>query len=100
MHWIIRILRDESFFDHRTFLDGGTPVLFVREGIGSWIPDRKVRKCSRKEMEKLWKRFWNAPLSIRVLDRTEATFVDGKNSIKVSVSDPVPDDFYPRLELE
>lgn len=65
-----------------------------------WIPDRKVRKCSRKEMEKLWKRFWNAPLSIRVLDRMEATFVDGKNSIKVSVSDPVPDDFYPRLELE
>jgi GLPGLI family protein len=65
-----------------------------------WIPDHKVRKCSRKEMERLWKRFWNAPLSIQILDKMEATFVDGKKEVKVSISDPVPDDFYPKLELD
>lgn len=65
-----------------------------------WIPDRKVRNCSRKEMERLWKRFWNAPLSIQLLDKMEAIFVDGKKEIKISLSDPVPDNFYPRLELD
>lgn len=65
-----------------------------------WIPNRKVRNCSRKEMERLWKRFWNAPLSIQLLDKMEAIFVDGKKEIKISLSDPVPDNFYPRLELD
>lgn len=65
-----------------------------------WIPDHKIRKCSRKEMERLWKRFWNAPLSIRILDKMEVIFTDGKKEVKVSVSDPVPDDYYPKLELD
>lgn len=68
--------------------------------IYGWIPNRKVRNCSRKEMERLWKRFWNAPLSIQLLDRMEAIFVDGKKEMKISISDPVPDNFYPRLELD
>jgi GLPGLI family protein len=65
-----------------------------------WIPDNKVRKCSRKEMERLWKRYWNAPLTIRILDKMDVIFTDGKNEVKVSVSDPVPDDYYPKHELD
>lgn len=66
-----------------------------------WIPDHKIRKCSRKEMERLWQRFWNAPLSIQILDKMEAVFVDdNKKEVKVSVADPVPEGFYPKLELD
>lgn len=65
-----------------------------------WIPNRKIKECSRKEMERLWKRFWNAPLSIHLLDRLDAIFIDDNRRVKVSLSDPVPDDFYPRLELD
>lgn len=66
-----------------------------------WLPDYKIRHCTRAEMDLLWKRFWNAPLSIQVLDKMEAIFVDGNDKVvTVRVSDPVPDGFYPRLETD
>lgn len=78
------------------FVEGYT----IDKRIYVWIPNRKVRNCSRKEMERLWKRFWISPLSIQILDSMEATFADDKKKVKISLSDPIPDNFYPRLELD
>lgn len=85
--------KDEPIYEY-------VPGYSTDKRIYVWIPNTKVHKCSRKEMEKLWKRFWNAPLSIQILDMMEATFVDGTKEVKVSLSDPVPDDYYPKLELD
>lgn len=66
-----------------------------------WIPDNKVKKCTRKEMESLWRRFWNAPLTIRVLEQQEGYFTDSEEKdYMVRVSDPVPNNYYPKLELD
>ena len=66
-----------------------------------WLPDYRVRTCTRVEIDHLWKRFWNAPLSIQVLDKMEAIFVDGNDKvITVRISDPIPDGFYPKLEID
>lgn len=66
-----------------------------------WIPDNKIKKCTRKEMENLWKRFWNAPLTIRVLEQQEGYFTDSEDKdYTVRVSDPVPNNYYPKLELD
>lgn len=71
------------------------------EKMFNWIPKRNVRKCSRSEMDRMWKRFWNAPVTIKLLEMQAAIYTDaeGKN-YKVSLSDPVPDGYYPRLELD
>lgn len=85
---------DEPIFE---FVEGYS----TDERIYVWIPDNKVKRCSRREMEGLWKRFWNAPLTIRVLEQQEGLFTDSNNrDFSVKVSDPVPNEYYPRLELD
>ena len=69
--------------------------------IYSWIPNSKVKNCTRREMEGMWKRFWNAPLTIRSLEQQEDTFLDDEDrEFTVRVVDPVPDEYYPQLELD
>lgn len=66
-----------------------------------WIPNNKIKKCTRREMENLWKRFWNAPYTIRVLEEQEGYFVDSEDrDFVVRLSDPIPNDYYPKLELD
>ncbi len=68
-----------------------------------FIPKYKVKLCTRKEVEKLWKRQWLAPLSMKFLDGREA-FVFAKDATgkwtKVAVDMTMPDSYYPRLELD
>lgn len=79
------------------FVDGYT----TDKRIYVWIPNNKTKKSTRKEMEKMWKRFWNAPRTIQFFSEGEGYFVDseGKEQI-VRVSDPVPNDYYPKMELD
>lgn len=85
---------DEPIFE---FVDGYS----TDKRIYVWIPNNKTKKCTRKEVEKMWKRFWNAPRTIQFFSDGEGVFADseGREHI-VRVSDPVPNDYYPRLELD
>ena len=66
-----------------------------------WIPNNKTKKSTRKEVEKMWKRFWNAPRTIQFFNEGEGLFVDSEDREQiVRISDPVPNDYYPRLELD
>lgn len=83
------------------------PIYEFVEGYSSdkriyvWIPNNKIMKCTRREMENLWKRFWNAPLTIRYLEQQESSYLDSEDrEIIIRVSDPVPNEYYPKLELD
>ena len=64
-----------------------------------------IRKCTRKELDKLWKRYWVAPNSIRYLENPDLIveeMVYGSNvSVLVKKDMSVPENvYYPRLELD
>lgn len=65
------------------------------------IPSHKKITCNRKDVDRLWRRQWLAPLTIMFLDGEEHIVYDmsTRKTVKIDVNN-IPNGYYPKLELE
>lgn len=68
---------------------------------GLIIPSHKKVKCSRKDVDRLWRRQWLAPMTVMFLDGEEHIIYDmsTQKTVEIDIND-VPKGYYPKLELD
>ncbi len=68
---------------------------------GPIIPSHRKVKCSRKDVDRLWRRQWLAPMTVMFLDGEEHIIYDmsTQKTVEIDIND-VPKGYYPKLELD
>lgn len=65
------------------------------------IPSHRKVKCSRKDVDRLWRRQWLAPLTVMFLDGEEHIIYDMSTQKTVEIDiNYIPEGYYPKLELD